>query len=258
MPDDTTDTDALDFYDIVATGTLYKRIQERSAWTQRKLVVCGQYIYQFTKNDVYKGKFDVIGCSLKIVDSKIFDIPRGHYGFTIENTSVKSSNETGSIVVGRSILFCTPSVGTLFSWLNALSEQIADYMDEYRIFLKRGEIVVANSNAWVYKSVDDDIVASTSNDENNDNEGDKLRVLVTNLPRILLLEREGILLLSLLTYSTHYPFSHSSPTILIYLLSQSFQNLRSTVMRHPYTKSRSREHGLRLRILPSWWSTTIE
>ena len=196
MPDDIiTDTDALDFYDVLCTGTLYKRIQERSSWTQRKLVVCGQHIYQFTKNDIYKGKFDVIGCSLKIVDSKNFDIPRGHYGFTIENTNEKSSSETGTTVVGRSILFCTPSVGTLFSWLNALSEQIADYMDEYRIFLKRGELIVANSNAWVCKSVDDSDSAptstSTKNEDNKDKEGDKLRVLVTNLPRILLLEREG-------------------------------------------------------------------
>ena len=190
MTDDA-DSGGLDFYDIVATGTLYKRIKERSAWTQRKLVVCGQYIYQFTKNDVYKGKFDVIGCSLKIVDSKNFDIPRGHYGFTIENTNEKSSSGTGTTVVGRSILFCTPSVGTLFSWLNALSEQVADYMDEYRVFLKRGELIVANSNAWVCKSVEGSTLTPTNDEENKDKEGDKLRVLITNLPRILLLEREG-------------------------------------------------------------------
>jgi len=117
---------ALDYWNMVATGSLYKQILERGGtFTKRKVVLCGQYLYQFTRNDVYKGKFDVSGCALKIVDAaaNARQIPKGYYGFRIEGP-------------GRAVLFCTPSVGTLFAWLNALSEQIADYMDDFRVFLK--------------------------------------------------------------------------------------------------------------------------
>ena len=155
--------DQLDYYSVVATGLLHKQMLDRGgAFTERKVFLSGNYLYQFTKNDVYKGKFDVSGCTLKIVDRHV---PQGYYGFRIEGA-------------GRAVLFCTPSVGTLFAWLNALSEQIADYMDDFRVFLKRGEAAVANAFAWVQR-------------DTAGGERERVRVLVTNLPRMLLLEATG-------------------------------------------------------------------
>lgn len=164
----------LDVYDIVATGNLYKRNRQKNSWTQRKIVICGQYLYQFDNNDLYKGKFDLTECSIRIVDSKQYSIPKGHYGFVVENVN--------SGLQSRSILFCTSTVGTLFAWLNALCEQVADFMDEWRRFLKRGEVVVANAYCQL-RAVWDDAENTPVNGE------ERVRVLVTNMPRILILEK---------------------------------------------------------------------
>jgi hypothetical protein len=106
--------------EIIITGVLYKRIAEKSAWSKRKVILCNQYLYQYTYHqnngsDIYKGKFDITNCSVKIIN--LDDVPKGRHGIVIENL-----NEN------RSVFFCTEGVEELSEWSKKITNQVCCYM----------------------------------------------------------------------------------------------------------------------------------
>lgn len=101
----------LDPFEIVATGKLYKRHHERSAWLQRKGTLCGEFLYQFSKGDVYRGKFLITDCSVKIIDPDAGIVPPGFFGFVLSGPD-------------RSVTFCVSSKKELISWITVLHDQV--------------------------------------------------------------------------------------------------------------------------------------
>lgn len=101
----------LDPFEIVATGNLYKRHNVRSAWLQRKGTLCGQYLYQYSKSDVYRGKFLITDCTVKIVDPDAGVVPPGFFGFVLVGAE-------------RSVTFCVSTKKELISWITVLHDQV--------------------------------------------------------------------------------------------------------------------------------------
>ena len=101
----------LDQYEIVATGNLYKRHLVRSAWSERKVILCGQYLYQFTRSDVYRGRFLVANCAVTIIDPDTDVVPPGFFGFVLKGP-------------GRDITFCVATKKELISWITVIQDQV--------------------------------------------------------------------------------------------------------------------------------------
>ena len=101
----------LDPYEIVATGILYKRHNVRSAWSERKVILCGQYLYQYSRSDVYRGRFKITNCFVKIIDPDAGILTAGFYGFSL----------TGS---DRDVTFCVATKKELISWITVIHDQV--------------------------------------------------------------------------------------------------------------------------------------
>lgn len=101
----------LDPFEIVATGNLYKRHLVRSAWSERKVTLCGQYLYQYSKSNVYRGRFLITDCTVNIVDPDAGIVPPGFFGFVL----------TG---IDRSVTFCAASKKELASWITVITDQV--------------------------------------------------------------------------------------------------------------------------------------
>lgn len=101
----------LDPFEIVATGNLYKRHLVRSAWSERKVILCGQYLYQFTRSDVYRGRFLVANCTVTIIDPDTDIVPPGFFGFILKG-------------LGRDITFCVATKKELISWITVIHDQV--------------------------------------------------------------------------------------------------------------------------------------
>jgi hypothetical protein len=107
----------LDRDEIIKRGSLYKHIPDKSAWEDTIVALCGLYLYQYSKNNVFRGRFNISNCSLLIIKSskeKKGVLPRGKFGLLVENI------DDNSIC----ILFCTSSEKDLSSWFTAITDQV--------------------------------------------------------------------------------------------------------------------------------------
>ena len=123
----------LDPYEVVATGNLYKRHLVRSAWSERKVVLCGQYLYQFSRSDVYRGRFLVANCTVTIVDPDTDIVPPGFFGFVLNGSA-------------RSITFCVATKKELISWITVIHDQVGKTL--FRPHAIRSQLLVKDVDQY--------------------------------------------------------------------------------------------------------------
>lgn len=101
----------LDPSEIVATGILYKRCSVRSLWSERRVTLCGPYLYQYSKGNEFKGKFPIADSITDIVDQKEGFEPPGYFTFIVRNRD-------------KNLTLCASSQRELILWVAAITKQV--------------------------------------------------------------------------------------------------------------------------------------
>jgi PH domain len=178
--------------EIVATGDLFKQANTGSkTWALRKFVLSGPFLIYFTHDGlVRKGQFDITDCNVKNVSAEECGSKNAKYAFSV-------------IGPKKSLLLCASSERNRVAWMILISQQAEEYADTIRRYLKSGEALHANV---VIKKKGTLGMSS------------KIRVLVTNFPRILLLDPNSFRILDQMAWNRAEP-----PTLIV--VSLSFINL---------------------------------
>lgn len=150
-----------DEIEIFATGNLYVQISSTS-WSYRKVSVIGQYFAFYDQNGVQRGQFDLKGGRVKSLSC-------------VEVKNLKAKFVIGLFgTSGAPWLVCALSEADRDLWLDIFNHQIEEFKDDNRAFLSSGEVI--RGVAVVRKGGR----FGTS----------KFRLLLTNHPRVLLVDTE--------------------------------------------------------------------
>jgi hypothetical protein len=153
--------------EIVATGELYKLGGSnggRRTWTLRKFILTGIYMIYYTKSGDKKGEWIITGCKVKRVTPEEVNMPAAKHAFAIYGS-------------GRYYVCCASSDKNCVAWMTVIADQIREFSNEIRRFLRTGEFVLANS---VVKK------------KNLIGIGSKVRLVITNYPRLLVISTSEI------------------------------------------------------------------
>jgi len=152
-----------DDIEIFATGNLYIQISNTS-WSFRKVSVIGQYFAFYDLNGVQRGQFDLKGSRVKSLSPVEVKNLKARYVIGLFGSS------------GTPWLVCALSEADRDLWVDVLNHQIEEFKDDNRAFLSGGEVV--RGVAMVRKGGR----FGTS----------KFRFLLTNYPRVLLVDAEKL------------------------------------------------------------------
>lgn len=151
--------------EIFATGNLYIKISNAN-WSFRKFSVVGQFFAFYDQNDVQRGQFDLKGSRVKCLSP-------------VEVKNLKAKFVIGLYgSSGTPWLVCALSEADRDIWMDVLNHQIEEFKDDNRAFLSGGEVV--RGVALVRKGGR----FGTS----------KFRLLLTNHPRVLLIDSEKMVI----------------------------------------------------------------
>jgi hypothetical protein len=150
--------------EVIATGELFKQSTSGSkTWALRKFVLSGIYLTYYNKDGEQKGQWEIVDCVLK--------------SMTPEEVGTQAAKNAFALIgPKRTHILCASTDKNRIAWTNLIREQIEEYRDLLRRFLKTGEIIVGNS--LIKKK---NIFGMSTN----------LRMLLTNYPRILLIDEVG-------------------------------------------------------------------
>lgn len=103
----------LDPHEIIKFGILYNPRTEKSLWRERKVYLCGEFLYQYSGKNVFEGKFNITECSIEIIDRSAGTMPSGYYGFILKNRD-------------KHIVYCSKTEDELSLWVTAITNQVSD------------------------------------------------------------------------------------------------------------------------------------
>jgi hypothetical protein len=147
--------------EIVATGELFKQSTSGSrTWALRKFVLAGIYMIYFNKKGERKGQWEIIECHVRAMTPDEVGTPAARNAFALVGPK-------------KTHVLCASSDKNRIAWINLIMEQIEEYKDILRRFLKTGEQTVGHGMVKK-KNV---FGLSTT-----------LRMLITNFPRIILID----------------------------------------------------------------------
>lgn len=152
----------LDKDEIIATGELYKLGGSkggRRTWTLRKFVLLGIYLIYYTKTGEKKGEWVITGCKVKRVTPEEVNMPAAKHAFAIHGP-------------GRYYVCCASSDKNCIAWMTVIADQIREFSNEIRRYLKTGEIILANAVVGKKSLL---------------GYGTKVRLVITNYPRMLVI-----------------------------------------------------------------------
>jgi hypothetical protein len=164
--------------EIVATGELFKLSSSGSrTWALRKFVLAGIYLIYFNKKGERKGQWDIMHCRVKEMTSAEVGSPAAKYSFAIIGPKMTH-------------ILCASNEKNRVAWTNLITEQIEEYSDILRRFLKTGEEVIGNG--VVRKK---NVFGMSSN----------IRMIITNYPRILHIDEVAELLQDQMSWDRQNP-----------------------------------------------------
>lgn len=101
----------VDPFDIVATGTLFKLNPDKESWSERNVTLCGEYLYQYSKENDFRGKFPIVDSIIDVSDVTQKNLPTGYFPFIIKNNS-------------KSVTFCASSKDEWLLWISTITNQV--------------------------------------------------------------------------------------------------------------------------------------
>jgi hypothetical protein len=182
------DTDS----EIVATGELYKQQSNGSkVWTSRTFVLSGIHLAYFDKDGVRKGQLNLSDCEVNMLTPEECGSKNARYAFSITGPK-------------KSLVLCASSERNRIAWMILLAEQIDEYQDVIRRYLKTGEELIAN------------VVVKK---KNTFGLSANVRLVVANFPRILFIDPKTCKLLH------QFIWTRSSPPVLTKISDTKFKIL---------------------------------
>lgn len=163
--------------EIVATGELFKLGSQRKNWMLRKFVLSGIYMHYFDTNGQKRGQWDITECVVKKISPEECSMNAAKFAFAL-------------IGPKKYYLACASSEKNRHAWMTVLDEQIEEFKEDMRRFLRSGEIVLGN--AIVRK-------------KNMLGIGSNIRMLLTNYPRIMLIEPASLVLKDQMSWTRENP-----------------------------------------------------
>ncbi len=160
-------------------------------WKLRKFLLSGIYLTYFDDNGSVKGRIDISGCVVRRMSPAECKNPACKYAFGLfTSRSV------------RRCLICATNEEDRTAWINAIEAQITEFQDVVRRFITNNEVVLGNSLV-TKKNL---IGMETS-----------FRLVITNFPRILVIEPNSISLKEQILFKLESP-----PTIQIVRLHELY------------------------------------
>lgn len=167
-----------DAEEIVAAGELFKQSTSGSkTWALRKFVLAGVYLIYFNRKGERKGQWSIMGCQVKRMTPEEVGTPAAKNAFAL--VGPKTTH-----------VLCASSDKNRVAWINLISEQIIEFKDILRRFLNTGESIVGNSQ--VRKK---GLFGFSSN----------MRVLLTNLPRLIVIDQTAEVLNDQMSWDKQCP-----------------------------------------------------
>lgn len=164
--------------EIIATGELFKQSTSGSkTWALRKFVLAGTYLIYFNKRGERKGQWDIVDCQVRRMAPEEVGTAAAKYAFAIVGQK-------------KTHILCASSEKNRVAWVNLISEQIIEFKDILRRFLKTGEIIVGNG---IVKKRNMFGIATN------------LRMLITNYPRVLMIDENTEVLTDQLSWDRTNP-----------------------------------------------------
>ncbi len=181
--------------EIVATGELYKQGSGRKNWCLRKFILSGIYMIYFNRKGEKKGQWDITECVVKKLTPEECNMAAAKFAFAL-------------IGPKKYYLACASSEKNRHAWMTVLDEQIEEFKEDIRRFLRNGEVV--HGNAIVKK-------------KNMLGIGSTVRLLLTNFPRILVIEPASLVLKEQMSWGRDSPPN-------FFKVSSSFNHMTSNLM----------------------------
>lgn len=164
-------------YEVAAIGELFKKnIGGRRKWNLRNFGLSGnRFIY--CKNSEKRGEYDISGCTVRKITAEEAKLPSAKFAFTIEGKN-------------KNYIFNARNEKTRDIWIYVLENHLREYRNPVREFLRTGEVVHANGLFFRRKNI---------------LEKQCVRVVVTNFPRIILMNSIDSTLINQYEYSIETP-----------------------------------------------------
>jgi hypothetical protein len=150
--------------DTVAVGDLYKLGGSkggRKTWKLRRFFLAGPYLTYQNKQGEKKGQWDIRGCYVRKVSPQECEMPDAIFAFGLGSHNPKVL-----------YIMCASNEKSRAVWMRCIIDQIEEFRVEIRVHLRRNESVIANE---IVKR--NGLILSQ-----------KYRMLVTNFPKIMLID----------------------------------------------------------------------
>ena len=150
-----------DHDEISATGDLWKQSQTGGKlWSLRRFVLTNIYLVYYNKKGEKRGQWDISDCILRPM--------------TPEEAGSKSAQNAFAIIGNnRLFLLNANSHSNKVAWIKMIEEQIEEFKDPDRRFLRSGEQIYGKGNI---------------KKKNMFGMGSTVRLLLTNYPRIMVID----------------------------------------------------------------------
>ena len=148
--------------DCIAAGDLYKLGGSKGGfktWKLRRFFLAGPHMIYFNKHEERRGQWDIRGCIVRKVEPEECNMPDAIYAFGLENNNILC-------------VMCASNEKSRAIWMRCLIDQIEEFRIEIRVHLRRNEFVIANEIIKRNGLILDQ----------------KYRILVTNFPRLILID----------------------------------------------------------------------
>jgi hypothetical protein len=169
--------DMMNLQEVVASGELYKQSQGGRHWALRKFILTGIYLIYFNKKGEKKGQWDITDCVIKKISPEECNMAAAKYAFAI-------------IGPKKYYIACASSDKNRHTWMTVINEQIEEFKEDIRRFLKAGEVV--HGNAIVKR-------------RNMLGIGSNVRLLLTNFPRIMVIDPASLVLRDQMSWTRDHP-----------------------------------------------------
>jgi hypothetical protein len=148
--------------EIIATGELYKLGGSkggRRTWSLRKFILTNIFMVYYTKTGEKRGQWNLDGCKVKRVTPEEVNMPAAKHAFAMYGP-------------GKYYVCCASSEKNCTAWMTVITDQIKEFSDEIRRFVKTGESV---------------ITCQTVKRKNIIGLSSKVRLVITNFPRMMVI-----------------------------------------------------------------------
>ena len=176
----------------VAIGELYHQNHVTKYFSLRKFFLSNIYLLYFNRDGEKKGQLDITDCVVNKATADEAGMPAAVYSFSLSGPK-------------KYILVCASNERNREMWIKLINEQIKEFKDEIRRFLRSGEVVYGKGSVRRRGSI---VGMMSSN---------SYKLVLTNFPRILLIDTTA------LTLKDHYVWTSQNHPIFTKITDTKFK-----------------------------------